>query len=47
MERNKGIIDIFFEIDHRMKREGMEAQFNKEVKQGCTFAADASRINHE
>ena len=44
MKRYKGIFDIFFGIEHRMKKEESEKQFNKEAKQGWRFAADAARI---
>ena len=44
MRRYKGTFDIFFGIEHMMRREEMEEQFNKEFKQGWRFAADAARI---
>ena len=44
MRRYEGICDIFFVLEHRMRKEEMEEQFNKEVKQGWTFASDAARI---
>ena len=43
-KRYKGTFDIFFRIEHRMRKEEMEEQFNKEVKQGSRFAADAARV---
>ena len=45
-ERYKGTFDIFG-IDHRMRKEEMEEQFNKEAKQGWRSAADAARITDE
>ena len=45
--RYKGTFDISFGIEHRMRKEEMEEQFNKEAKQGWTFAADATRITDE
>ena len=33
MRRYEGTFDIFFGIEHRMRREEMEEQFNKEAKQ--------------
>ena len=47
MRRYKGKCDIFFGIEHRMRKEEVEEQFNKEAKQGWTFAADAARITDE
>ena len=47
MRRYKGTFDIFFGVEHRMKKEGMEEQFNKETKQGWRFVADAARITFE
>ena len=44
MDRYKGTFDIFFGIEHRMKKEEMEEQFNKVVKQGWRFAADAAGL---
>ena len=32
MKRYKGTFDIFFGIEHRIRKEGMEEQVNKEVK---------------
>ena len=47
MRRYKGTFDIFFGIKHRMGKEEMEEQFNREAKQGWRFAADAARITDE
>ena len=43
----KGKCDIFFGIEHRLRKEEMEEQFNKEAKEGWRFAADAARITDE
>ena len=42
MTRYRGTIDVFFGIEHRMRKEEKEEQFNKESKQG-----DAARITDE
>ena len=47
MRRYKGKCDIFFGIEHRLRREEMEDQFNREAKEGWRFAADAARIADE
>ena len=47
MRRYKGTFDIFFGIDHRLRKEEMEEQFNKEAKEGWRFAADAARITDQ
>ena len=47
MRRCKNIFGIFFGIEHRMRREEMEEQFNRESQQGWRFAADAARITDE
>ena len=47
MRRYKGTFDIFFGVEHRMREEEMEDQFNKEAKQVSRFAADAARITDE
>ena len=39
--------DIFFWIEHRLRKEEMEEQFNKEAKEGWRFAADAASITDE
>ena len=43
----KGKCDIFFGIEHRLRKEEMEEQFNKEAKEGWRCAADAARITDE
>ena len=43
----KYILIIFFGVEHRLRKEEMEEQFNKEVKEGWIFAADAARITDE
>ena len=47
MSRYKSAFDIFFGVEHTMKKEDMEEQFNKEAKQEWRFAADAARITDE
>ena len=47
MRRYRGRCDIFFGIEHRLRKEEMEEQFNKEAKEGWRFAADAARITDE
>ena len=42
MRRDKGKCDIFFGIEHRLRKE-MEEQFNREAKEGW-FAAHSARI---
>ena len=37
--------DIFFGMEHTLRKEEMEEQFNKEAKQGRRFAADAAIIS--
>ena len=44
MRRCKGKCDVFFGIEHRLKKEEMEVQFNREAKDGWRFAADAVLI---
>ena len=46
MKRNKGKCD-FFGIEHRVRKEEMEEQLNREAKEGWRFAADAARITDE
>ena len=38
--------DIFFGIEHRLRKEELEEQFNTEAKEG-RFAADAARITDD
>ena len=40
-------IDIFFGVEHRMRKEEMEEQFKKEAKKGWRLAADSARIIDE
>ena len=47
MRRYEGKCHIFLGIEHRMRKEEMEEQFNKDAKQGWRFAADAARITDE
>ena len=47
MRRYRGTFDIFFGTEHRLRKEEMEEQFNKEAKEGWRFAADAARITDE
>ena len=39
MRRYKGTFDIFFGVEHRMRKEEMEEQFNEEAKQGWMFCS--------
>ena len=43
----KGRFDIFFVIEHRLKEEELEEQFNREAKGGWRFAAVAARATDE
>ena len=47
MRRYRGKCDIFFGIEHRLRKEEMAEQFNREAKEGWKFAADAARITDE
>ena len=47
MTRCKGTFDVFFGIEHRLRKEEMEEQSNKEAKEGWRLAADAARITEE
>ena len=47
MRRYKGKCDIFFGNEHRLRKEEMEEQFNREAKEGWRFAASAARITDE
>ena len=46
MRRYKGKCDIFG-IEHRLRKEEMVEQFNKEAKEGSRFAASAARITED
>ena len=47
MRRYKGKRAVFFGVEHRMRKEEMEEQFDKEAKDGWRFAADAATITDE
>ena len=47
MRRYKGTLDIFFGKEHRLRKEEMEEQLNKEATKGLRFAASAARITEE
>ena len=47
MRRYNRKCDVFFGIEHRLRKEEMEEQFNKKAKEGKIFAADAARITDE
>ena len=47
MRRYRGRCDVFFGIGHRLEKEEMEEQLNKEAKEGWRLAADAARITDE
>ena len=47
MRRYKRKCDIFFGREHRLRKEEMEDQFNKEAKEGWRLPADAARITDE
>ena len=47
MRRYKGTSDIFFGTEHRLRKEEMEEQFNREAKAGRRFAASTARITEE
>ena len=42
LRRYEGTFDIFFGIEHRLRKEEMEEQFNKEAKEGWRFAASVA-----
>ena len=42
-----GTFDIFFGIEHSLRKEEMKEHLNKEAKEGWRFAADAARITDE
>ena len=46
MRRYQGTFDIFFGFEHGTKENVVE-HFNKEVKQGWRFAADAASITDD
>ena len=47
MRRFQVKCDFFSGIEHRLRKEEMEEQFNKEAKEGWRFAASAARITEE
>ena len=47
MRRYKGTFDVFFGIEHKLRKEDMKEQFNRKAKEGWRFAADAARIADE
>ena len=47
MRRYRGTFDVFFGIVHRLRKEEMEEQFNREAKEGWRFAASEARITDE
>ena len=47
MRRYKGAFDIFYGIEHWLRKDEMEDQLNKEAKDGWRFAADVARITDE
>ena len=47
LSRYKGKCEMFFGVEHRLRKEEMEEQFNREAKEGWRFAADAARITDE
>ena len=47
LRRYKGTFDIFFGVEHRVRKEEMEETLNKEAKQDWRFAADSARITDE
>ena len=47
MSRYKGKCDIFFRVEHRMRKKEMEEQVNRVAKEGWRFAAGAPRITDE
>ena len=47
MRRYKSTFDVFFGIDHRLRKEEVEEQFNREATEGWRLADDAARITDE
>ena len=47
LRRYKGTFGIFFGIEHRLRKEEMEEQLNKEAREGCRFAASKAGISEE
>ena len=46
MRRYEGTFDVFLGIEHRLRKEEMEEQFNREAKEGWRFATSAARITY-
>ena len=47
MRRYTGTFDVYFGIEHRLGKEEMEEQLNREAKEGWRFAASAARNTDE
>ena len=47
MSRYKGRCDIFFGVEHRLRKEETEEELNKEAKEGWRLAANAAGIIDE
>ena len=47
MRRYRRKCDIFFGMEHRIRQEELEEQFDREAKEGWRIAADAARVTDE
>ena len=47
MERHEGTYDMFFGIEHRLRKKEVEEKFNKKTNIRWRFAADGARIADE
>ena len=47
MRRYKGTFNVFSGIEHRLRKEDVKEQFNREAKEGWRFATSAARITEE
>ena len=47
MRRYQGTFDVFFGIEHRLRKEEMEEQFNREAKEGWSFAVQQESLVKE
>ena len=47
MTRYKGKCNVFLGTEHRLRKETMWEQFNREAKEGWRFATSAARITEE
>ena len=47
MRRYTGTFDVFFGTAHRLRKEEVQEQFNREAKEGWRFATSAARITEE